>query len=166
MQEPIEIKQPLAEAPKEDTLIAGKSLEFYWKASRLFMAVLVVLEIINIIFEVYEYGYWIIEVVIFIFFTAWLLKKWRVKLATAVIACAYLGIIAGLILAIFDIIWYHQWWYLLNLIRKPFLVGLVGIVTSFIFYLTFQSFKTKKKGKEPKGGGIYGRKTTNFEKFR
>jgi len=172
MPEHVSIKQSEVTAHETNDLIAGKSLEFYWKTSRLFIAVLVVLEIINIIFEVYVYGHWIIEVVIFILFTAWLLKRWRVKLTTAIMGCVILGIIAGLLLAIFDIIWYHQWWYLLNLIRKPFLVGLVGLITTFIFYFSFRSFKTKKtsKGLGPpgrpghssltndskKGGGMYG----------
>jgi len=159
------INMPSMKVESSHDFIAGKSLKFYWQAIKWFIVLLVVLDILNVVFEVYEYGHWVIEAVIFVIFSFYLLKRWKVALTTAITASVFLGIISGLLLAIFDIIWYHQWWYLLNFIRLPCIISAVGIATSLAFYLLFQNIKFKQS-KDVKGGGIYGRKKTNLDKFR
>ncbi len=140
-----------------DALIAGKSLGFYWKVSKFFILLMVVLEIANVILELYRYGNWIIEIVLFAILTLWLLKRYRVKIAVALFASIMISIVSGLLLAIFDTIWYRELWYLLNLVRKPCIISVVGIGSTFIFYLLFQSIIFKQERNNPKGGGIYGR---------
>lgn len=140
-----------------DALIAGKSLGFYWKVGKFFILLMVVLEIANVILELYQYGNWIIEIVLFAILTLWLLKRYRVKIAVVLFASIMISIVAGLVLAIFDTIWYRELWYLLNLVRKPCIISAVGIGSTFIFYLLFQSIVFKQERKNPKGGGIYGR---------
>ncbi|MBU0598209.1 hypothetical protein KKF61_04420 [Patescibacteria group bacterium] len=150
----------------QDIHLAGKSLEFYWRVAKFFILLLVVLEILNIVLEVHEYGSWVAEVAVFILFSVWLVLRFRIKLMPTITTAAFIGVTSGLVLAIFEIIWYHQWWYLLNLIRQPFIIAAVGMATSFVLYLLIGSLKTKKKNKEPKGGGIYGGKESSFKKFR
>jgi hypothetical protein len=159
------INMPSMKAELGHDFIVGKSLKFYWQAIKWFIVLLVVLDILNAVLEVYKHGHWIIEAAVFIIFSFYLLKRWRVALTTAITASVFLGIISGLLLAIFDIIWYHQWWYLLNFIRLPCIIGAVGVATSLAFYLLFQNIKFKQS-KDVKGGGIYGRKKTNLDKFR
>ena len=129
---------------------------------------MVVLEIANVILELYQYGNWIIEIVLFAILTLWLLRRFKVKIAAALFASVMVSIVAGVLLAIFDAIWYRELWYLLNLVRKPCIIGVVGIGTTFIFYLLFQSIVFKQERKDPKGGGIYGRtkerRKTSFHK--
>lgn len=146
-----------ATPPSEaDALIAGKEATFYWRASQLFVAILVVLEIIAIVIQQTRFGVWIAVALVAILFTWWLLRRWHVRLATALAANAVLGIIAGLLMAVFEIIWYHQWWYAMNLVRRPVMLGAAALAVGFIFYIVFQSIITKSTIKESKGGGIYG----------
>jgi len=166
MQEQTASKTQALTPVETNDFVAGKSLKFYWQAIKWFIVLLVVLNIFNIVFEVYEYGHWVVEVVVFIIFSFYLLKRWKVKVMTVVTASIFLGLASGLLLAIFDIIWYHQWWYLLNLVRQPFIVSLVGAVTSLVFCLLFNNLKFRNKSKDLKGGGIYGRKKANIGKFR
>jgi len=157
MTEQDQVKKSVPENNEENDLIAGKSLGFYWKASKFFILLMVVLEIANVILELYQYGNWIIEIVLFAILTLWLIKRYRIKLAVVLFTSSMVGVIAGLLLAIFDTIWYRELWYLLNLIRKPCIISAVGIGSTFLFYLLFQSIVFKQQHNNPKGGGIYGR---------
>lgn len=152
---------------ERDDLIAGKGWQFYWQLVRLFVLAILILNIINIAFDIYVYGHWVIEIFIFILFNLWLILKWRFKLSTNVTASVILGILAGLLLAIFDVIWYHQFVYLLNFIRQPFILGVEGLVISVVFFLLFSNLKSRSAESKPKKGNLYGgRKKTNFDKFR
>jgi len=149
-----------------DYLIAGKGWQFYWQLTRLFVFVIIFLDILNIVFHIYIYGHWAIEVFVLVLFNLWLILKWRFKLNTNITASVILGILAGLLLAIFDIIWYHQFVYLLNFIRQPFILGLLGLAVSLTCYLLFQNIRSKFSEINSKKGNLYGRSKTNFDKFR
>lgn len=149
-----------------DSLVAGKSLKFYWQSVRWFIIILVALEAINIIYGNYNYGHWIIEAFVFLLFNFWLMRMKRVELKAAMTATIFLGIGSGLLLAIFEIIWYYQVVYLLNLLRQPVIVTVVGMVVGFTFYLLFKSLLSNKDNKDLKGGGTYGRKTNVNNRFR
>jgi len=143
-----------------DSLVAGKSLNFYWRSIRWFILIIAILDGLNIVFQlVPDYGHWVIEVAVFLVFNFWLLRIRRIEMKTVLTANILLGLGAGLLLAIFEIIWYHQVVYLLNLIRQPVIVTALGIVSSLTFYLLFKSLLSKKDNNS-KGGGIHGR-TTN-----
>lgn len=150
----------------DDSLVAGKSLKFYWQSIRWFIVILVILEAINIIYNVYSYGHWIIEALIFLLFNFWLMRMRRLEFKTAMSASIFLGIGAGLLLAIFEIIWYHQVVYLLNLIRQPVIITAVGLAVSFVFFLLFKNILSNKDNNKLKGGGIYDRKTNVNNRFR
>lgn len=145
----------------EQALIAGKSLSYYWQAVRWFVAGLVALEILNVWLSVIPYGRWVLSGLMAIGLTWWMAKRGRGSMMVAIVSSAIMGVVAGLALAIFDIIWYHQWWYVLNIIRMPFLLGMIGIATGFTFYVLFRSMITKRERSDSKGGGIYGRTKTN-----
>jgi len=149
-----------------DSLIAGKSLKFYWQTVRWFILLLVVLEVVNIIYDIYTYGHWIIEAVMFLLFNFWLMRIRRLEFKTSMTASIFLGIGAGFLLAIFEIIWYHQVVYLLNLIRQPVIITAVGLVISFGFFLLFKSLLSNKDNNKLKGGGTYDRKTNVNNRFR
>ncbi|MFA5134253.1 MAG: hypothetical protein WC505_00490 [Patescibacteria group bacterium] len=140
-----------------DSLIAGKSLAFYWRASRFFIVVLAAATAACEIYEVSRYIRWGSLAVICVLFCSWLIVRFNLKLATVLAAAVYLGAITGLVVALFDIVWYHQWWYLLNIIRKPFILGGISVVAGFVTYLVLQSIRTRGNAATPKGGGTYGR---------
>lgn len=127
-----------------DASIAGKPLAFYWRAGRLFAVLLILLEVIVIVAGWYVLGHWLVEAGVFVLLTWWLLRRFQVRLATALTAAIFVAVVVGLGLAIFEVIWYHQWWYLLDLIRRPFLIGAVGVAASFTFYLLFRSITIKR----------------------
>ncbi|MDP2684594.1 MAG: hypothetical protein Q8P20_06120 [bacterium] len=151
---------------ERDSLIAGKSLSFYWQSTKWFILLFVALEAVNIIFDIYAYGHWIIEAVMFLLFNFWLMRIRRLEFKTSMTASIFLGIGAGLLLAIFNIIWYHQVVYLLDLIRQPVIITAVGLVVSFGFFLLFKSLLSNKDNNKLKGGGIYDRKTNVNNRFR
>jgi hypothetical protein len=147
---------PIYEAGNQDSLIAGKDVAFYWKASRLFIVLLVILEIINVVLNRIPYGTWLAVALVSVLFTWWLLRRFRVKLGAVITANIIFGLCSGLLMAIFEIIWLHKWWYALNLIRRPLLLAAVAAIIAGIFYIVFQNIITRNKISEPKGGGIYG----------
>lgn len=157
MSDSTEKNKSISETSSSEAQIAGKPLQFFWQSGRIFVIILVLAEIANEVFEVYEHGRWVIAGAISITFTYLIARRARTKLATAVAANAFVGVIAGLLLAVWDIIWYHQWYYILNLVRMPFILALIGMAGGFIFYVLFRSILTNKEIKESKGGGIYGR---------
>lgn len=108
-----------------------------------------------------SYGRWIIAALMGVVLTWWMAKRGRVSMMTAVIAAAGMGMLAGFGLAVFDIIWYHKWWYVLNVIRMPFILGVIGMATGFACYVLFRNFITKREKTDTKGGGIYGRSKTS-----
>ncbi len=144
------------DATRPDSLIAGKDIVFYWKASRLFIILLVILEIINVVLNRIPYGTWLAVALVSVLFTWWLLRRFRVKLGVVIVANVIFGLCSGLLMAIFEIIWLHQWWYALNLIRRPILLAVTAAIIAGFFYLIFQGIINKNKISEPKGGGIYG----------
>lgn len=139
MPEQVEKRMSMSDVAATDALIAGKSISFYWAASKFFIFVFIILDIINIVFDIHPYGRWVISLFMVMLFTFWLSRRARVKLNTAMAANIFLGVVSGLILAVFDIIWYHQWWYVLDLIRLPVILGFIGLAISIIFYLLFRS---------------------------
>ena len=156
MPEDIVNKMSMSDVTATDALIAGKSVSFYWSASKFFIIVFIILDIVNTVFAIHSFGRWVIALVIVILFTFWLSRRARVKLASTVAANIFLGFVAGLALAVFDIIWYHQWWYVLNLLRLPIIFGLIGLIVSIIFYLLFRSIllKQRKEASQPPLGSI------------
>lgn len=158
-------EKTVAAAEAADTLLAGKPLEFYWRATRLFMVLLVVLEAVVIIGGWFRYGHWAVEAVVGILVTFYLLRRWQVRLMTALVASFMAGVGTGLAVALVELIWYRHWWYVLDLIRRPVLMSLAMVVTSFLFYIVFQSLITRKKETTVKGGGIYGGKETSNRDF-
>ncbi len=149
-----------------ESLVAGKSLKFYWQSVRWFILLLVGLEALNIIYDIYKYGHWIIEAIIFLLFNFWLMRLRRLEFNTSITATVFLGIGSGLLLALFEIIWYHQVVWLLNLIRQPVIITAVGLVVNFTFYLLFKSLLSNRDNINLKGGGIYDRKTNVNNRFR
>ncbi len=145
----------------EPAQIAGKTLVYYWKTVRWFVIGLVIVEILNVWLGVIPYGRWVLAGLLAVGLTWWMAKRGRVSMMATVTAGAIMGMIAGLALAVFDIIWYHQWWYVLNIVRMPFLLGMIGVAIGFTFYVLFRSMITKRERSDSKGGGIYGRTKTN-----
>ncbi len=124
--------------------IAGKNVRFYFRASWFFILLALVLEVINTAIVDYEYSRWIIVAAISILYTLWLLKRLSVSRGAVITASVVWAVSAGLLVAIFDVIWYHQWWYLLNIVRLPFLYSVVGVAVSVLLSILIKSNPEKK----------------------
>ena len=83
---------PIYEGGAQDSLIAGKEVAFYWKASRLFIVLLVILEIINVVLNRIPYGTWLAVALVSVLFTWWLLRRFRVKLGAVITANIIFGL--------------------------------------------------------------------------
>lgn len=127
-----------------DATIAGKDLGFYWRVARWPILLLLVLEIIIVIsLDKYYYIHWIIEGLGLIFISLVLLRNYQVKLTTIMVTGGFLGVVLGMLIAIFEIIWYHKWWYILDLISRPIWMGLGGIIFCLIVTLILNIFIKK-----------------------
>lgn len=135
---------PISRGLEADDTIAGQKLYFYWKATRGLIILLLILEIANIIIDRYLFLHWIFEGLVFVLLSWVLMRKYKSSLGTQIAASIFLGMVAGLILAIFEIIWYHQWWYLLDLIRLPVLLSIYGLVVSVIMAIIFKNIISKR----------------------
>lgn len=134
---------PISRGLADDDTIAGQRLSFYWKATRGLIFLLLILEIANIIIDRYLFLHWIFEGFVFILLNWVLMRKYKSGLGMQISASIFLGIVAGLILAIFEIIWYHQWWYFLEIIRLPVLLSIYGLVVSVIMAIIFKNIIKK-----------------------
>jgi hypothetical protein len=129
-----------------DGTIAGKDLGFYWRLTRLVILLLLILEIVIIVFfDKYPYIHWIIEGLGLILISWVLLKNYQVKITSIMAAGGFLGFILGLLIAIFEIIWYHKWWYFLELISRPIWMGFSGIAFCLVVSLILNIFIEKKQ---------------------
>ncbi|MFH1173194.1 MAG: hypothetical protein V1692_01530 [bacterium] len=130
---------------KENNLWSGgqdsSGSDYYFQPVRLPVLAVVLLEIILIIltdrfwsnaFWWADYDFYITLAlkVIAAFWAAWLLldylKKKTPVAGPGYTAGAVAGLTIGLIVAIFKIFWYHQFWTFFNLISEPLLTALVG----------------------------------------
>jgi hypothetical protein len=137
-----------------------KGIKFYWRETRFVALALAVLEILVYIFsaskttanfgnEILSPLSFLAQIIAFIFLSAKFLKEKDIKRSfTAPLFCA---LIAGLILAIIQLIWHHRVWTLYNLALEPiwWLVrALIIIIFVNIIYKIYQLL-TFKKGIEP-----------------
>lgn len=139
-----------------DASIAGKSLLFYWRSGWLFIVVVVVARLVGIMLALSTYVRWGIIAVVFALYTWWLIKRYRIALSTTVTAGIIAGVVSGLLITVFELVWYHEWWYILNFIRQPVITGAIGGVAGFIVYILTSLFSQRTS----KGGGLYGRAET------
>jgi len=130
---------------KESNLWSGSSscppVDYYVQAVKLPIVVIVLLEIILIIFTErywYDIFWWqdynsyiliLLKVLIAFWVAQSVYKSLRKK--TSVVAPAYTtgamaGFLAGLLIAIFKIFWYHKFWTFFNLISEPLIMTLAG----------------------------------------
>lgn len=147
----------------DNSFIAGKPLRYYWRVAWFFILVAIALEVIfKVSGSTTSWWRWVAVAVISLLMTIWLATRLRVQLGTVIAANVFWGILTGLALAILEIFWYHEWWYLLNIIRLPFLLGCAGLMVGGISFIALQFLMAKKQPNEPKGGGMYGGKETSY----
>lgn len=152
---------PISQGFAQDDTIAGKPLGFYWRLTRGLVILLVIVDIIIIVVDRYVFLHWIFEALIFLILSLFMSRRYQVKLSSGLAAGVIAGLLAGLAIAIFEIIWYHQWWTLLNLIARPLWMGLGGGIVTVIFSAIWQMIFKKNQIITLKGGEGYGRKNEN-----
>lgn len=130
----------------KDNLWAGEAqpnTSFLLQVVKLPIVIIVLVEIILIIFtERYWQGvFWWLDYQFYIIiglkvlaagWAAYLLVK-AIKNKISLVQPAYTagalaGFLAGLLIAIFRIFWYHKFWTFFNLIAEPLLFGLLGAI--------------------------------------
>ncbi|MFH1226106.1 MAG: hypothetical protein V1684_02405 [bacterium] len=130
----------------KDNLWAGEAqpnTSFLLQVVKLPIVIIVLAEIILIILteRYWQEVYWWLDYQLYFFigidvlagfWAGYLLSrsvKNRINLAQpAYTAGALAGLLAGLLLAIFKIFWYHKFWTFFNLISEPLMLGFLGAV--------------------------------------
>lgn len=140
-----------------DASIAGKSLLFYLRSGWFFVILVTVVKFIGIVFALNQYIRWGLIAAVFVLYAWWLARRFRVGVWTGVTAGIFVGVQAGLIITVFELIWYHEWWYIMNFIRQPVLLSVLGGGVAGALMLLFV---VTNNNQTSKGGGIYGRTET------
>ncbi len=141
-----------------DASIAGKSLLFYLRSGWFFVILVIIFKFVGIIFALNQYVRWGLVAVVFAMYTWWLSRRFRISVWTGVAACVIVGIQAGLVITVFELIWYHEWWYVMNFIRQPVLLGVAGGGVAGVLVIILNIINNQQTSK---GGGIYGRTETS-----
>ncbi len=138
-----DVRQSHAAAPPPGT-IAGHRLVFYWRQTRVFIALATVACGLNIVLAVYQYGNWIVVALLSMAMSWWILWKHAGSMMSVVVGGIFFGVVSGLCVAVIELAWYRQWWYFLNIIRNPFIFVALAGAGCFLMYIMAKSFIVKK----------------------
>ncbi len=146
----------------KDNLWAGEAqlnTNFLLQVVKLPVAIIVLLEIILTIFteRYWQEIYWWLDYNFYVIiglkalvagWVAYLLVK-AIKNKISLITPAYTtgalaGFLAGLLIAIFKIFWYHKFWTFFNLVAEPLLLGLLGAILVRLFVMLFAGIFARK----------------------
>jgi hypothetical protein len=126
---------------KANQLVGGKNFDYYLGIIILPIIVVMAAEIVMIIYNVSLYFFWAIDVVSFIY-VAWAIYLRRHDTFTeAGTASVMMGILIGLFIAIFKLIYFHKVYLIFNLIAEPVRTGLLGLVLAWLFHLVISLTK-------------------------
>jgi len=137
--------------PQADASIAGKSILFYWHSGWLFIVLTLIVKAISDVVELSSFVRWPLFILVLLWYI-WLIRK-KVSMWSAMAAGIIVGSLGGLLIAVFELLWYHKWWYVMNFIRQPVIFGVAGGVAG-IAILVLTNLFTKQV--TVKGGGLYG----------
>lgn len=129
--------------------VGGKNFDYYLGIIILPILVITIAEIIMVIYEIPIYFFWTINVISF-FYIAWAIYLRRHDSFTeAGTAAVMLGVVVGLFLAIFRIIYFHKVYLLFNLIAEPIRTGILGLAVVWLVHLIVSLFK-RQSDQKPK----------------
>ncbi|MFH1598563.1 MAG: hypothetical protein ABIB97_05910 [Patescibacteria group bacterium] len=132
--------------PKEKKpaqLVGGKNFDYYLGIILLPIIVVTIAEAVMIVFEVKVYFFWIINVVSFIYVGWAIYLRRRDSFTEAGTAAAMMGVLIGLLIAIFKIIYFRKVYLIFNLIAEPVRTGILGLVVVWLLHLILSLTKSQ-----------------------
>jgi len=133
-----------------DGTLAGEPLSFYWRISAVPIIVLLAAEIVLWYAELPAYATRIAEVVILFAFSWYVMRKRKGHRAAA-FASAYAALVAGILIALFELIADVQFWRVFNFIARPLWMAAMGLVVGAISGISIIRFFNSSKGGEQHG---------------
>jgi len=128
-------------------ILGGRPLNFYFKIAIWPTLILVVIEIITSLLWNKEVLNWFLDFLLFIGLSWYFIKVYQAKQIQVIILSILSGLIIGLLMALFKLIWLHKVYWFFNLISEPLITALAGLLISAATYL-FLIRKDNKKNKE------------------
>lgn len=110
--------------------IAGQTLGFYWNAARIPALIAAVVNMILIITDQPPIYLWGVYLVVFVGLAFWLRTKKILTFGSAVTLGACAGLFAGLLVAVFRLVWERKLFLVFNIITEPLLTAAGGFILS------------------------------------
>lgn len=149
----IQPAEPIAKEPQYNLgeIIFGKGLKWYKEATAWPMFILLLIEVgirvmqtkyfITTDQEIFTFLINFTRLAAFVYLTVYGVKVLGAQKKQIMAAAALGGLVAGVILAVFQLFWYFKLWTFFNLIGQPLLLAAQGLVVS---WLVWQLFFRKK----------------------
>ncbi|MFA5070435.1 MAG: hypothetical protein WC528_04085 [Patescibacteria group bacterium] len=142
----------------------GKTIGFYFSLFRWPVLAALVIEIFLIVFDQRLIYIWFVNLIIFVFLALWGRKINQLRLGQILFLGFSAGLVLGLLVAIFKLIWLHKFYLFFNLMFEAVVTALAGLLLCGGTYLLMtkeyknQNSFSKYLKKNKKGGGENGRK--------
>ncbi len=143
-----EVRQAAAEPLRGvGEFICGRSLKWYQEVAVWPMFILLVAEISLRVMQSRYFLSWpeqifsglisLVRVASFVYLTVTAFKNYQATRRQALTAAVLGGLVAGVLLAVFQLLWYFELWTFFNLIGQPLLLAAAGLVISWIIARLF-----------------------------
>jgi len=129
--------------------VGGKNFDYYLGIIILPILVISIAEIVMVIYEVPIYFFWAINIITFLYIAWAIYLRRHDSFTEAGTAAVMLGVVVGLFLAIFRIIYFHKVYLVFNLIAEPIRTGILGLAIVWLIHLIISLFK-KGPSQKPK----------------
>lgn len=134
----------------EKGVLAGKDLSFYFKIIRIPVVLAIVIEILAHFTANTFYLIWLVNFIVFVYISWYLIKKHQAPFFQIVVASTMAGIIIGVCVALFKLIWFRHFYLIFNLITEPMITAIVGIGISALTFLIIKNISQKNIKKSKK----------------
>jgi len=135
------------ESKRTTQIAGGKDFNYYLGIIVLPVIVVVIAEIILNIFAVPVYFFWLIDIVSFIYVGWAVYWKRKDSFREAGTAAVMMGVLIGLLMAVFRLIYFHKLYLIFNLIAEPIRSGLLGLLVVWLIHLVISLSKNSKSPK-------------------
>jgi len=87
--------------------------------------------------EIFSYVIYFSRLVLFSYLGIFAIKQYKASKTQAIIAATLGGLIAGFLLAVFQLFWYFELWTFFNIIGQPLLMAAMGVVITWLVSTIF-----------------------------
>lgn len=128
-------------------VLYGRSLSWYKEVALWPMFILLIIELgVRVVQtkylsfwneEIFSYLIYLSRLILFSYLGISAIKQYKAVKIQAITAAALGGLIAGFLLAVFQLFWYFELWTFFNIIGQPLLMAAMGVVITWLVSTLF-----------------------------